>query len=511
MPKISITGLEARNKAIKGMSYVAEAVKSTIGPFGLNFLLEKGNKVTNDGAKIGAELCGTIKNEYERRGALVAHEASSKTNEMVGDATSSAWALTDAIVKEAVRFLPNEKSIKAKHTPSEIIQMIKKSKDAVLSEMEKVVTPITTKEELILSALVSVEDKDIAEILGSMQWELGPEGVIVAEEVNEVETTIEKVTGIRLDNGFSHSHVITNPSTQSLEIDNVNVLMTNYTIGEPELLGLKSAIFDPLIAQKKYGIVLIARAFTPDAIKICEQSTKAGFAIFPLNAPYINQTEIMHDIEAVVGGRYIDTEEASLSDIYLSDIGFAKRFTARYMDALVTGEDNEQSKPRVLKRVEELKKKLEGEKSVFYKKMIESRIAQLTNGFGILKVGSQSITNRKRLFDKCEDAVSAVRYALKGGTVKGAGQAFKDISDALPEGDILKRPILCIYNQIISSAPEDFEIPSWVRDPFLVLKVALENACDFAGTFATVNGIITSENPPTCKCSNNIDVTEDIE
>lgn len=498
--KISITGLAARDKAIAGMSYVADLVKSTIGPFGLNVLLEKGNKVTNDGFLISNEVCPTLEDEYERRGALVAHEASSKTNDMVGDFTSGAWALTEAITKEAVRLLPSKDSIKAKNTPSEIIQMINKSKEGVLRSLSDLVTPIASKEELIKSALVSVEDEDIAKILGEAQWKLGPEGIIIAEEVNDSESSLEFVQGIRLDNGFSTSHVVTNPEKQSLELSDISILLTNYVMDVKEIKSLQESIFNPLILQKKLGIVIIARAFTQEAIKLCMGSMQTGFAIFPVNAPYVNQNEILHDIEAVVGGRYIDNEDSKLEDLYITDVGFTKRFVAKIGDAIVAGVENEESKVRVAKRIEVLKEKLKGEKSDFMKKMLESRIAQLTGGFAILKVGSHSLLNRKRLKDKCDDAVSAVRLALKGGTVPGAGQAFKQISDNLPEGDILKRPLLCIYNQIISSAPEGWEIPAWVRDPFLVLKCGLENCCDFAGTFATVNGIVVEENKPKCHC-----------
>jgi len=498
--KISLVGTQARDKAVKGMAYVADAVKSTIGIYGQNFLCEKGNKITNDGFLIGSELAPTIKDEFERRGALVAQEAASKTNDVVGDATSTAWALTHAIVKEAVRFLPNEKTIKAKKTPSEIRDMITTAKEEVVSKLAEMATPITSKEELIKSALVSVEDEEIAELLGGTQWELGADGIIVAEEVNEAISSIEKVKGIRLDNGFGGSYLITDPEKGTLELDNMPILLTNYTIGAEELLGFKESIFKNLITQKKTNIVIVARAFTPDAIQKCQESSNAGFGIIPINAPYVNQTEIMRDIETVVGGRYIDTEAASLSDLYITDIGFAKRLVARQFDAVITGIENEEADARVEKRVEELKKKLAGEPSDFMKRMIETRIAQLSSGFALLKIGSQSLTNRKRLKDKADDAVNAVRLALKGGTVKGAGQAFKDISDAMPEDNILKRPLLCVYDQIISSAPEDWTIPEWVRDPYLVLKCALENACETAAVFCSINGQVVEENPLRCKC-----------
>ena len=506
--KISLTNLESRNKAIKGMSYVANIVKSSIGPFGQNLLSEKGNTISNDGAFIAEQLTPTIENEFEKRGATVVQSNVAKINEKVGDGSSTAWALHDDIIREIIRYLPNEKSIKAKKTYSEVAKMLEKSKNEVIKQLEEMSKPIESKEELIKSALVSVEDESIAELLGTMQWELGPNGRIIAEEVNDTKSSIEKVSGIRLDNGFGSSHLITNPEKQSLEVDNMPILLTNYTISIDELLILKKNIFDQLIAQKKVGIILVARAFTSEVIKKCQESAQAGFVIFPINAPYTYQTEIMHDIETVVGGRYIDQEEASLEDIYISDIGFAKRLEARQFDAVVTGIDDEKAKERITKRAEEIKKKIIGEQSTFMKQFNEERLSQLTNGFAILKVGSMSLTDRARLKDKCDDAVNAVRLALKGGTVKGAGLAFKEISDKMEEADILKRPLLGVYNQIISSAPEDFVIEEWVRDPMILLKTILEDTCAFCPTFASINAIVTEENKPKCNCNKQI-VEED--
>lgn len=491
--KISITGIDARIKAVEGVKKVAEPIKSTMGPFGLNFLLEKGNKITNDGYLISAELCGTLEDEFERRGALVAHEASAKTNEMVGDATSTAWALTDAIIKEAIRFLPTKDTIKAKKKPSEIIQLIKQGKEEILKLLEPTIQKIENKEELIKSALVSVEDEEISKLLGEMQWELGPEGRIITEEVNDFESSIERVKGMKLDNGFSSTNMVTNPEKGSLELVDVPVLLTNYTFDVKEITDLKATVFSHLIANKKMCVLLVGRAFTQAAIQLCNQSLSSGFAIFPVNAPYVNQNQIMHDLEAILGGRYINTEEVPLSDTYVTDVGFARRVEAKQFGSIVTGHDDEKSGERITARVEKLTKELKAEQSEFGKRMLEERIAQLSNGFAILKIGSQSLTNRKRLKDKCDDAVNSVRLALKGGTVKGAGLAFKEISDQLSEDNILKRPIRSIYDQIISSAPEDFIIEDWVRDPFLTLKAALENACDFAGAFATTNGIITTK------------------
>lgn len=501
--KISIVGIPARDKVLKGATYIADAVRSTIGPFGLNALMEKGGKVTNDGYTISAALIETVKNEFEREGAKRIHEASSKTNDQVGDATSTAEVLAIEITKEAMRYLPHEKSLTSKKTPAEVKRMINEAKEQVLTKLEESVVKIESKEELVKSALVSVEDEDIAELLGNTQWELGADGIIVAEEVNDIKSSIEKVKGIRLDNGFSATYMVTNPEKGTLEISNMPIMMTNYTIGVEEMAKLKDRVITPLLNKKQPGMVIIARAFTPDAIKLCGETSNAGFVICPINAPYTDQAEIMRDIETVVGGRYIDTEESNLDDIFITDIGFCKRLVAGRWDSIVTGVDDEHSEERIAKRIEVLKKKLEGEQSDFGKKMIEGRLAQLTNGFAILKVGAVSLIERKRLKDKCDDAVNAVRLALKGGTVKGAGLAFKEISDSLDETNILKRPLTAINDQIMSSAPEGFEVEDWVRDPFLVLKSALTNACDVASALATTNIVIATENPKDCKCHGN--------
>ncbi len=493
--KINTTGLESRDLNLKGAKYVAKSIKSTIGPYGGNFFLEKGNKSTNDGYLIGNEIIPSIKNEFERRGATIAGGAAAKTNEQYGDFTSGTWALTDSITDEALRYLPSEKTLVAKKTPAEIKRMIEISKENVIAKLKEMATPITDAETLVKSALVSVEDEEIAKLLGETQFKLGSEGVILAEEVNDTVSSIEIVKGIRLDNGLGTQSIVTNPEKGTLELYDCATILTNYTIGIEELQAMKSTIIMPLIGKKQPKLAIIARAFTSDAIKLCIESGQSGFMMFPINAPYTDQQEVMKDLEAVLGGRYIDSEEAKLEDLYITDVGYAKSLVARRFDAIITGVDDDQATIRMEKRVEVLKAKLKGEESDFMKKLLESRIAQFTNGFAILKVGSSIVEERKRLKDKCDDAVNAVRFALKGGTVPGAGIAFKIISDELEDTDILKRPIRVIYEQIMSSAPEGFEVESWVRDPYLILAGGLDNACVTASLMCNNVGSVVEENP----------------
>lgn len=483
---ISITGIKARDKVLAGANYLADAVKSTLGPFGSNALMEKGNRITNDGFTVSKALAPAIEDEFERRGALVLHEVSSKTNDQVGDATTTSMVLAQAILKEGVRMLPTESTFTSKMTPSELIRKIESEKNDVLELLKEATTEITTEEELIASAKVSVENDDLAELIGSAQWKIGPDGVIMAEEYNEHTCQIEYVKGIKFDNGYPSSAFINNPEKQSVEVEDCPVIMTNYVL---QNLNPIKHVIDQLIQAGERKIAIIARGFSDDCTRVCLENHKNGVYFYPINAPYTDQAQILKDITAIIGGTYLSQEDSILEDSTINDVGRAEKIVVRRFDTVITGKEDPWARVKVLQET------LKGEASEFEKKNINTRISQLSNGFAILKVGANTEVDRKRLKDKADDAVNAVRLALQAGTVKGAGLAFKEISESLPDGYILKRPLMTIYNQIMSTAPSDFVIEDWVRDPFLVLKAALENACSVASVLATVTAVVCAENP----------------
>lgn len=483
-----LVGVEARDKIIKGANFLADAVKSTLGPHGLNAALEKGNRITNDGVSIAREIA--VKDEIEQRGVSILREAALKTNDEAGDGTTTSIVLAQAILKEAVRLLSNDRTFVGKKTPIEVINTINAEYKIVLEKLQEMATTVESEEELIQSALVSAEDEVLAGLIGKAQWAIGKDGVILAEEVNETISTIQMVKGVRIDNGLGASMLMNNQERQSLEADNCRIVLTNYTLDS--LLPLKP-IGEQLAKTGVKNLIIIARAFSPQAIKDCLANIEKGFNIYPVNAPFQDQREIFNDLQATLGGRYIHDEESNLEDIQLSDVGYVEKLVARRYDAIFTGADNEKSQERVTNRINELRQKLQGTISEFEKKLVEARIAQLQNGFAILKVGSNSETQRKYLKDKADDAVNAVRAALQEGVVPGAGAAFKDISDSLDDSYILKRPLCAVYEQIKSSVPADFVIPEWVKDPLKVLRIALEKACSVAGTLATINVSIATE------------------
>jgi len=492
MSKKILFGDIAREELIKGADYIGEAVKTTLGPFGGNFFLEKGDKVTNDGVSVAREI--ECEDEIQNKGAREIFKASNKTNLEVGDGTTTAVILAQSILKEASRLLGSKsKGIFGKKTPVEIINQINKEKDEVIAKLKEMSKPVDTKEKLIDSAKVSVEYDDLGELIGGMQWELGKNGKIIAEEVNKRESSIDKVPGLRIDNGFVASHLINNPEKQTFEVTECRTLLTNYTIKDYKQI---EKIAEQLFRAGITKLVIIAGGFTSEFIKFCvENINTGGMHFYPLNAPFTDQADAMKDLQAILGGKFYHYESADLDSMVVDDIGYVEKITAQRFKADIVGKKDINSERRIAKRVEDLKLRLAECGSDFERTMLGDRIAQLEGGFALLSIGANSETERKHRKDKADDACNAVRHALRDGVVDGAGLAFKQISDSLPDTCILKRPLLSIYEQIKFSAPKDWEVPVWVKDPVAVLVSALNNACSIAGTFATASGVIVTAKP----------------
>lgn len=492
--KIIKIGEEARTQLSDGGKFVYEAVKSTLGPWGQNFFLDKKNTITNDGVTVAREI--QLNDEVQQRGVVAIREASIKTNDEVGDGTSTAVVLSYEIYKEIAKALPKPGVASTGKTPSDLIRQVDAECEEIVTKLSEMKEDITTKEQLINSAIVSVEDETLGKVIGEAQWELGPDGVLIVEKTTDRESRVERIPGIMIDNGFCSSWAINNPEKQTLELEDTKVLLTSYSIKTAEDWDNIINIANMVASSGGNSLAVIARAWTDETIGYAANNiAKRGMPIYPINAPYEDMAERFRDLEAVVGGKFYDSEGPSLADVVISDVGFAKRLEIGRWESIIVGLKNEQSEARTAKRVEILKEKLKGSVSDFERKNINKRIAQLQGGMGVVKIGSPSEMERNRLHDKAEDAVNAVRVAFQEGTVPGAGIAFKEIADALPDTYILKQPLMAIYKQIKSTAPTGWSAPEWVRDPVKVLRVALKNACIAASSFATAGGVITEEKP----------------
>lgn len=488
--RVILSGVEARTKLAAGAKKLSDAVGRTFGPFGENFFLDKKNTITNDGVTVAREI--QLPDEVENRGAAAIREAAIKTVEEVGEGTSSAVMLAYAIYEAASRYLSKD-GVVGKRPASEIVRQIESERKEVTEKLIAMVTPVETERQLIDSAIVSTEDKELGMLIGASQFIVGKDGYLLAEETAERTSSVEMVKGIRIDNGFGTSQIVNNQEKQQLEVVDTKIILTSYTL--KDLRALEN-IINQLVKSGATTITIIARAWTEEGVRVClENINNGGVKIYPLNAPYVDMQERFKDLAAVTGARFFDSEMTSLEDMQLSDVGFAKKIVARRFDAIITGLDDEHTVKRVEDRVKELSDKFDGSQSEFEKKLLSERMAQLKNGFGIIKVGSSSDMERRRLYDKAEDAVNAVRAAYQEGTVPGAGLAFKEIADSLPETYILKRPLYTLYEQIQATAPTGFVIEDWVRDPVKVLRVVLKYACASAASFATAGGVVTQKFP----------------
>lgn len=489
--KVVIYGPSAREKLFAGAFFAAGAVKSTIGPHGANAIIEKGMRVTNDGVTILREI--QVPDVIEQMGVRKMQEIAGATNDVAGDGTTTATVLAEGILREADKFLPKVKELGSR-TPIEIVNQIEKERTEITAQLVAMAETITSEEQLIQIAKVSVEDETLGELIGKAQWKLGADGYMLAEETNEKVSTVEFITGLIFDNGFGSSAIVNNPEKGSLDVHDVSVIYTNHTIHS---LDEVIHVIQPLITSGSKNIVIISRAFSNEAIQECITNLNKGIGIFPLNAPYTDQAQVMKDMQALLGGRFIDKDETKLEDMQLSEIGHASFISAKRSSTVITGTEDDAMKSRVAARVDELKKKLVGETSEFEKKNLSVRMAQLQNGFALVKVGATTETERKYKKDKVDDAVNAVRAALQEGVVSGAGQAFKTISETMPAGSILKKALTAPYDQIRLNAPSDFVVSEWVKDPVKVLRVALEKACSVSSILSTISiAIATAKEKP---------------
>ena len=480
-----LEGIQAREAYFRGADKVAKIVTESIGPFGLNLATEKGKKTTNDGKLISQSVSVAIEDEFERAGALLQDEICAKTNEEVADATSTTIALSKGIRRELVKYLPTTTRFVSTMSVEQLSQKLNKEREEVVNLLKEGVKTIESREDLIASAMVSVENQELAELIGGTQWDLGPDGRIIPEEVNENGCSVELVDGIMIDNGFATSLAVNNPAENTLELSDGKILHTNYTIGKEEFPKL-AVLIQEIAKSGDNKLVVIARAFTQEVIAALNGLAQTGFAVYPINAPYVDQAQIMLDIESVVGGRYIDQDLGTFDELRLEDLGEFTKIKMRLMGGIITGKNSDKKQARI----ERLREELKGNHSVFTKRKIEERIAALNSKLALLKIGAYVKQDRERLKDKADDAVVSVRMALRGGTVKGGGLAFKEISDKLETDSLLKRPLTVVYDQIMSSAPEGFVIEDWVRDPFLTLETALRNACEGSISMCRVNGAV---------------------
>lgn len=493
--KISIIGEEARAKVRAGVDKVVDAVKLTHGPAGRNFASGvRGGpvRISNDGVSLAKEIQGD--DEFEDIGVRAVKEATTKTNDKAGDGTTTSAVLVKAILVSIEFYDPG-----IGWNPVERAKIIKEEGKKVVERLTEIAKPIESREHLVQIAKVAVEDDALAELIGGAQWDVGKDGTVIAEEHNATEDEIEHIHGVRIDNGFGTSRMANNIEKQALDIKNTRIIVTNKIFNSAKSLKQFDGIFEKLVNDGVDGLVIVARAFDDTAIGWLMNNLqlfvqrKSALAVYPINAPYEDQDEVMEDLAAATGSKFIKDGERNIESMLLTDVGMASEIFCTRHEGIVTGPEqgfDERVDALVAARIEDIDKKLTGDISHFQKRQLEKRRAQLTTGTAKIKVGAETEQERMYKKDKVDDAINAVKAAIVSGVVPGAGIALKMIGEEMKDS-MIASALSAPYNQIMENAGGPFEVPEWVEDPLKVVQTAFEKATSIAASLATTEILVT--------------------
>lgn len=487
--KVIKIGHEARETLKKGIDIVAEIIGKTLGHGGKNVIIERKGLgwgrtgaplIINDGYYTAQHI--VLKDEIENLGAQSLIDVAVKTNGMVGDGTTTSIVLGHAIVDKIFKDLKDENllaggSVKKRHYYREI----KSSCQNVVSKLKEMARPVKTRENLENVAIVSLENEEMGKIVAGMAWKVGKDGFINIEESEGTETKTDIIPGMKFEGTYVDESLVTNNRKEAILKDPM-ILVYNGRI--EEYMMLKERICDWLMKNQKREVVIICEGYSREITPfVAVNKTRGVFYCLALKAPALT-SERFEDIAVYTGAKFIDkNQNMNIDHLEMTDFGKAEKIVVNKDDVFIIKGKGE--KEEIKKRIEKLKSEREVEKTDMFKKKIERRIASLAGGVGLIEVAAYTEGERDYLMGKVEDAVMSCRTALEEGIVKGGGMALKEIDDKLPKDDILKDILKVPYEKIKENAGEadDWEIDEKIVDSVKMIRVALENACSFAGVF----------------------------
>jgi len=513
---------KARAKLLKGLNKLANAVTATLGPRGRNVVLDKGfgaPEITNDGVTIAKEI--ELEDKFENLGAEVAKEAASKTNDVAGDGTTTATLLTQYLVNEGF------KNIAAGADPLQIKAGLDKGLAKVKEALKKLSKKITTKEEMIQIATISAENSEVGKLIADVFDEVGKSGVVTVEESKTFGLQKEIVEGMQFDQGYISPYMITNPERMEAVYEEPYILVTDKKISSlSEIL----PIMEKLNQAGKKNLVIIAEDVEGEALATMVINKLRGvFNTLAVKAPGYGERrkEMLQDIAVLTGAQVISEEVGlKLENAEISQLGRARKVIATKEKCTII--EGKGKKEDIQARIEQIKKELEVTESEFDREKLQERLAKLSGGVAVIKVGAATEIEQKQKQQKIEDAVNATRAALEEGIVPGGGVALIRCIPALEElrvseeqkvgVNILKKVLEMPLRKIAENAGQDggviaqrvkegkgdfgynaltnrFEnlYKSGIIDPTKVVRCALENAVSAAGMLLTTEVVITDK------------------
>lgn len=409
---------DVRRKVKAGIDHVADTVKVTLGPKGRNVILDKGfgaPTVTNDGVSIAKEI--ELKDKFENLGASLVKQVADKTNDAAGDGTTTATVITQSIVREGLKFV--ETGI----NPIGIRRGMEAAKDEVIALLRKNSKKISSKEEMAQVATISAESREMGEMIADVMDEVGKDGVVTIEESQTFGLSKEVVEGMSFDRGYVSPYMVTNAESQSAEIKEPLILLTDSKISSiNEILPL----LEKATQTGKKDLVIIAEEVEGEALAmLVVNQIRKTLNVLAVKAPEFGDSRkaMLEDIAILTGGQVISKEKGmKLESADITMLGQAQKVIATKDDTTIVG--GKGKKKDIEARITQIKNLADQTDSEYDREKLKKRMAKLSGGVAVVRVGAATETELTYMKHKMEDALAATKAAVEEGIVAGGGTAF---------------------------------------------------------------------------------------
>lgn len=515
---------DARSAMVRGVDILADTVKVTLGPKGRNVVLEKSfgsPLITNDGVTIAKEI--ELEDHFENMGAKLVSEVASKTNDIAGDGTTTATVLTQAIVREGI------KNVTAGANPIGIRRGIETAVATAVEALKANSVPVSNKEAIAQVAAVSSRSEKVGEYISEAMEKVGNDGVITIEESKGMETELDVVEGMQFDRGYLSQYMVTDNEKMVADLDNPYILITDKKISNiQEILPLLENIL-----KTSRPLLIIADDVDGEALPtLVLNKIRGTFNVVAVKAPGFGDRRkaMLEDIAILTGGTVI-TEDLGLElkDATIEALGQASKVTVDKDSTVIV--EGSGAAEAIANRVAVIKSQIESATSEFDKEKLQERLAKLSGGVAVIKVGAATETELKEMKLRIEDALNATRAAVEEGIVSGGGTAFVNVLSAVEALDLsgdeatgrnivlraLEEPVrqialnagfegsIVIDRLKNSEAGTGFNAATgeWVNmidagiiDPVKVTRSALQNAASVASLILTTEAVVANQPEP---------------
>ncbi|MBM3487691.1 MAG: chaperonin GroEL [Alphaproteobacteria bacterium] len=515
---------DARQRMLKGVDILADAVKVTLGPKGRNVVLDKSfgaPRISKDGVTVAKEI--ELADKFENMGAQMVREVASKTNDNAGDGTTTATLLAQAIVREG------SKAVAAGMNPMDLKRGVDRAVEAIVEDLKKRSKKIKTSEEVAQVGTISANgEREIGEMIARAMEKVGNEGVITVEEAKSLETELDIVEGMQFDRGYVSPYFVTNADKMTTELESPYIL-----IFEKKLSGLQSML--PLleaVVQTSRPLLIIAEDVEGEALAtLVVNKLRGGLKVAAVKAPGFGDRRkaMLEDIAILTNGTMISEDLGiKLESVTLKDLGTAKKVVITKDDTTVV--NGAGKKAEIEGRCNQIRAQIEETTSDYDREKLQERLAKLAGGVAVIRVGGATEVEVKEKKDRVEDAMNATRAAVEEGIVPGGGVALLYASRVLSNLklgnhdqqvgiDIVRRAVQMPARQIAENAGVDGSIvvgklseskdQNWgfdaqeskykdlvkagIIDPTKVVRTALQDAASVAGLMITTEAMVAEK------------------